>query len=163
ERAGGSVILPVFEQSADGRGNVASTAPLPLFAQHTRIASVNVRPDGDGILRRLARVELWSGTLVPTMAAAAAGLQPSVVGSFYIDFGIRSDKIPGVSYVDVLNGSVDPKIFAGKTVLIGATALELGDTVATPIGGVMPGVTAQALATESLLQHRDLHKVSRWL
>jgi PAS domain S-box-containing protein len=160
-RAGGSVILPVF--ATDGRGNVASTAPLPLFAQYTRNASANVRPDGDGILRRLARVELWSGTLVPTMAAAAAGLQPSAIGSFYIDFGVRSDKIPVVSYIDLLRGAVDPKIFAGKTVLIGATALELGDTVATPVGGVMPGVMVQALATESLLQQRDLHKVSRWL
>ena len=35
-------------------------------------------------------------------------------------------------------------------------------TVATPVG-VMPGVMVQALATESLLQNRDLHKVSRWL
>jgi len=159
-RAGDTVILPVFEQLADVQNNVASTAPLPLFAQHTRIASVNVRPDSDGIVRRLARVELWSDTLVPTMAAAAAGIQPSEVGSYYIDFGIRWEGIKTVSYVDLLRGQVDPRTFAGKTVIIGATALELGDTVATPVGGVIPGVTLQALATESLLQQRDLHKVS---
>jgi PAS domain S-box-containing protein len=47
--------------------------------------------------------------------------------------------------------------------MIGATARELGDTVATPVGGVMSGVMVQALATESLLQDRDLRKVSRWL
>src|SRR4030095_1681150 len=82
---------------------------------------------------------------------------------YYVDFGIRAERIKVVSYVDVLKGDVDLSIFAGKTVLIGATALELGDTVATPVGGVMPGVMVQALATESLLQKRDLHKVSRWL
>ncbi|WP_119301436.1 CHASE2 domain-containing protein [Dongia deserti] len=162
-RAGGTVILPIFEQPADAKNNVAATAPLPQFAQHTRIASANVRPDSDGIVRRLSRVELWSGTLVPTMAAAAAGLQPSAIGSYYIDFSFRPQELKTVSYVDVLRGAVDPQTFAGKTVLIGATALELGDTVATPAGGVMPGVMLQALATESLLQQRDLHKVSRWL
>ncbi|MEZ5831161.1 MAG: CHASE2 domain-containing protein [Dongiaceae bacterium] len=163
ERASGNVILPVFEQTADAKNGVAATAPLPLFAKHTRIASANIRPDSDGIVRRLARVESWSGVLVPTMAAASAGLQPTEIGSYYIDFGIRADRIVTVSYVDVLRGTLDPKIFAGKTVLVGATARELGDTVATPVGGVMPGVIVQALATESLRQHRDLHKVSRWL
>jgi PAS domain S-box-containing protein len=162
-RAGGNVILPVFEQNAGSRRAVAATAPLPQFAAHTRIASANIRPDSDGIVRRLARVELWSDKLVPTMAAASAGLQPTAMGRYYVDFGIEADKIETVSYVDVLQGKVDASVFAGKVVLIGATALELGDTVATPVGGVMPGVMVQALATESLLQDRDLHKVSRWL
>jgi PAS domain S-box-containing protein len=120
-----------------------------------------MHPDSDGIVRRLARVELWSGALVPTVASAAAGLNPSAIGSYYVDFGIRADRIKTVSYVDVLRGQFDPSIFAGKTVLLGATARELGDTVTTPAGGVMPGVMVQALATDSLLQGRDLHKVSR--
>ncbi|HET6160896.1 MAG TPA: CHASE2 domain-containing protein [Dongiaceae bacterium] len=167
-RAGGTVILPVFEQTADaqnnpGQNNMAATLPLPQFARYTRRASANIHPDSDGIVRRIARVELWSGELVPTVAAAAAGLQPTEIGRFYVDFGIRADKIKTISYVDVLGGEFDPAIFAGKTVFVGATARELGDTVATPAGGVMPGVMVQALATESLLQHRDLHKVSRWL
>jgi PAS domain S-box-containing protein len=162
-RAGGSVILPVFEQPGDAQSRVTSTAPLPQFAAHTRIASANIRPDSDGIVRGLARVELWAGTLVPTMAAASAGLQPTAMGRYYIDYGIAADKIRTVSYVDVLRGTIDPRMFAGKIVLVGATALELGDTVATPVGGVMPGVTMQALATESLLQQRDLRKVSSWL
>jgi PAS domain S-box-containing protein len=162
-RAGGNVILPVFEQSADAGARVAATAPLPQFAQHTRIASANIRPDSDGIVRRLARVELWSGTIVPTMSAAAAGLQPNDMGRYHVDFGIRADRIKVVSYVDVLRGTVDPRMFAGKSVLVGSTARELGDTIATPVGGVMPGVMVQALATESLMQQRDLHKVSRSL
>ena len=100
---------------------------------------------------------------MPTMAAAAAGLQPTAMGRYYVDFGIEADQIKRVSFVDVLNGKVEPSVFAGKIVMIGATARELGDTVATPVGGVMPGVMVQALATKSLLQDRDLRKVSRWL
>ena len=162
-RAGANVILPVFEQSADSRRTVTSTAPLAQFAEHTRVASANIHPDSDGIVRRLARVELWAGTLVPTMAAAAAGLEPTAMGRYYVDFGINADQIKRVSFVDVLYDRVDPGVFAGKVVMIGATARELGDTVATPVGGVMPGVMVQALATESLLQQRDLRKISRWL
>ena len=162
-RAGTNVILPVFEQSADSRRTITSTAPLAQFAEHTRVASANIYPDGDGIVRRLARVELWAGTPVPTMAAAAAGLQSTAMGRYYVDFGIDADQIKHVSFVDVLHDKVDPSVFAGKIVMIGATARELGDMVATPVGGVMPGVVVQALATESLLQNRDLHKISRWL
>jgi PAS domain S-box-containing protein len=162
-RAGTNVILPVFEQSADSRRTITSTAPLAQFAEHTRVASANIYPDSDGIVRRLARVELWAGTPVPTMAAAAAGLQSIAMGRYYVDFGIDADQIKRVSFVDVLHDKIDPSVFAGKIVMIGATARELGDTVATPVGGVMPGVMVQALATESLLQDRDLRKVSRWL
>jgi len=162
-RAGGKVILPVFEQ-ADSKRGVTSTKPLPMFAEHTRIASVVMYPDSDGIVRRLARVDVWKGNPVPTMAAAAAGLDPAATGRYYVDFGIAADQIMTVSYVEVLDDAkFDPKDFAGKIVMIGATAQELGDTVATPVGGVMPAVMVQALATESLLQDRDLHKVSRWL
>jgi PAS domain S-box-containing protein len=162
-RAGAKVILPVFEQSADSRRTITSTAPLQQFREHTGIGSANIYPDSDGIVRRLARVELWAETPVPTMAAAAAGLQPTAMGRYYVDFGIDADQIKQVSFADVLKDKVDPSVFAGKIVMIGATARELGDTVATPVGGVMPGVMVQALATESLLQNRDLHQVSRWL
>jgi PAS domain S-box-containing protein len=162
-RAGGNVILPVFEQVGESRKTITSTAPLPVFAQHTRVASANIYPDSDGIVRRLARVELWKENLVPTMAAAAAGLEPTAMGRYYVDFGIKADQIKQVPFFKVLNDEVDASAFAGKIVMIGATARELGDTVATPVGGVMPGVMVQALATESLLQNRDLHKVSRWL
>jgi PAS domain S-box-containing protein len=160
-RAGDRVILPVFEQTTGQQGKMVATAPLLQFRRYTRIASANMHPDSDGIVRRLTRVELWSGAFVPTVASAAAGVQPTAIGSYYVDFGIRADRIPTISYVDVLRGAFDPAMFAGKTVLVGATALELGDTVATPVGGIMPGVMVQALATESLLQGRDLHKVSR--
>src|SRR5262245_26352980 len=53
-RAGDKVILPVFEQSNGANGEVTSTAPLERFRQHTRVASVNIYPDNDGITRRVA-------------------------------------------------------------------------------------------------------------
>jgi PAS domain S-box-containing protein len=162
-RAGSTVILPVFEQTSDQRDNVVATAPLEKFRRYTRVASANVHPDSDGIVRRMARVELWSDRFVPTVATAAAGLQATEMGRYYIDFGIRAYRIKTVPYFKVLSGDFDRATFAGKTVLIGATALELGDSLAVPTGDIMSGVMVQALAADSLLQQRDLHKVSRWI
>jgi len=50
----------------------------------------------------------------------------------------------------VINGGVPPATFQGKTVYVGATAVELGDMVAVPIHRSLPGVVVQALATESV-------------
>jgi hypothetical protein len=55
---------------------------------------------------------------------------------FHIDYGIRADRFAVVSYVDLLEGRVDPDLFTGKIVFIGATALELGDIAATPVNGL---------------------------
>jgi PAS domain S-box-containing protein len=160
-RAGERAILPVFEQdgSIGGKGGIVSTAPLPMFMKHTRVASANIAADGDGIVRRAPRVALWSGNLVPSMASVIADADSTRTGRFIVDFGIRSDRIPRISYADVFSGNFDPAVFAGKSVLIGATARELGDTVATPVDGVAPGIIVQALAAESLIQDRDLYKM----
>ena len=97
-RAGGQVILPVFEQ-VDSKKAITSTKPLPMFAEHTRIASANMYPDSDGIVRRLARVDVWRGNPVPTVAAAAAGLEPTATGRYYVDFGIAAATVAGSSSV----------------------------------------------------------------
>ena len=49
----------------------------------------------------------------------------------------------------------DKAALRGKTVLIGATAIEMGDRYATQAYGVQPGVVIQAMAAETLLQHLD--------
>jgi EAL domain-containing protein (putative c-di-GMP-specific phosphodiesterase class I) len=51
----------------------------------------------------------------------------------------------------VRDGRFDPRAVRGRDVLIGATAIEMGDRYATPHWGVIPGVMVQALAAETLL------------
>ncbi len=160
-RAGDIVTLPVFQQRETiGKNDLTQSAPLLDFARHVRIASANVRGDSDGIVRSMSRYERWSGAYVPTIANVAANPEAAERGRFIIDFGIRAEKIPVVSFVDVIEGRVDPKLFAGKTVLIGSTALELGDNVATALGGITPGIVVQAVAAESLILDRALGQIS---
>jgi diguanylate cyclase len=74
--------------------------------------------------------------------------------SMLIDYGIDARTIPHVSYVDVLSGRVPARYFKGKRVVVGATAVEMGDRYVTPRDGILPGVVIQALAAESMLQNR---------
>ncbi len=56
---------------------------------------------------------------------------------FLIDFSIRAASIPSVSFVDVLRGdaaSLDK--LKDKKVIVGATALELGDRFSVPNGRI---------------------------
>jgi PAS domain S-box-containing protein len=160
-RAGERVILPVFQQPAQQQSNtLIQSFPMAALAERARIASANVRADGDGIVRRMPQLVEWGGALVPTLSSAAAGSRTR--GEFLIDYGIRAEAFTTISYVDVLEGRTPNGMFAGKIVFVGSTALELGDVAATPVNGLTPGLMVQALATSSLLQGRALHKVIAW-
>jgi EAL domain-containing protein (putative c-di-GMP-specific phosphodiesterase class I) len=54
--------------------------------------------------------------------------------------------------VDVVAGRVPASELAGKRILIGATAIEVGDRYTVARLGALPGVVVQALAAETLLQ-----------
>ena len=160
---GGKVVLPVFKQltlTAEGGRRVVTTAPLARFQGHAALASINVRPDRDGNIRRINRVDEIQGMVLPTMAAALAG-QPVALDAdaFEIDFGIAVENLPRLSYVDVLAGRFDPAFVAGKKVIVGATAVELGDQLAAPVQRALPGVFFQALAHASLVQGRALQRL----
>ncbi len=65
-----------------------------------------------------------------------------------------------MSYLDVLDGAID--MLAGKTVFVGATALELGDTMPVPVHRALPGVVAQATAYATLLEGNP-HATAAWV
>jgi EAL domain-containing protein (putative c-di-GMP-specific phosphodiesterase class I) len=75
---------------------------------------------------------------------------------FPIDFAIDPASIPRHSFIDIRDGRFDPAVLAGKDVLIGATAIEMGDRYAVPHHGVIPGVVIQALAAETLRQGKPV-------
>ncbi len=160
-KTGGKVILPVFAQRGGDRGERSGdllTAPLPMFTEHVNLASANVAADTDGRVRRVSPVMLWGDQSLPSLFAALAGSSAERPDYFYIDYGIRSALIPRISYTDVLLGRFDQTLVAGRNVLIGATALELGDQIPVPVPGVLPGVVVQALAYESLFGDRALQR-----
>ena len=163
--AGSRIVLPLFRQTATGPardgGPMHVTRPRPAIGAKARLASVTVRPEPDGLVRRALMGEYIEGTDYPSLAAALAGTSGEG-GPFLIDYGIAASTIPTLSFADVLAGRFDPAAIAGKTVIVGATAVELGDRLAVPIYRSLPGPLVQGLAYESIVQGRAIHGVQRW-
>ena len=143
QKAGGSVVLPAFKQlvrTSEGGKTIHVNRPLPQFDKHAWSAIVNVAVEPDGLVRRYSFGESLDGKFLPSVGALLAGKYTSKDAPLRIDFSIRADSLPTVSYVDVLRG--DPaacKALKGKKVIIGATAIELGDRFSVPNGRVIPG------------------------
>ncbi len=165
EAADGRAVLPVFGQREEGGlpgGHMAMTRPLPQFLEHARLATINVLPDADGLTRSYPRGGRYFGEPVPALALAMLD-DTSSQGAFHIDFGIDVASIPRLSYVDVLAERIDPDQVRGRAVVIGSTAVELGDQLSVPRYGTLPGALVQALAVESLAQGRDLERTPAWI
>ena len=164
QRAGGSVVLPAFMQLVGDSENgktIFVNRPLPQFGEHAWPAVVNVAVESDGLVRRYSYGEILDGKFLPSMGALLAGKDKSKKEPLQIDFNIRADSLPTVSYVDVLRGDpVALRTLKDKKVVIGATAIELGDRFNVPNGRVIPGPILQMLAAESILQNRMLHTSS---
>ena len=150
-RADGLVTLPTFRQSAgsEQRGFIDSL-PIPILRQNALAATVSILPDSDGDIRNAPLGEVTAGISRPSLAAMIAGRNGRAGSDFPIDYSIDPVSIPRLSFIDVRDGRFDPAAVRGKRILIGATAIELGDRYGVPRYGVIPGVITQALAALTL-------------
>jgi adenylate cyclase len=150
--------LPELERAAAGRG---------LFS---------IRPERDGIVRRMPIVMQAEGKIVPALTmdmlrvvtdsgailirTDEAGIRIVAVpglelptdpnGRIWVHFGPH-DEARYVSAKDVVEGNVAPDRFAGKLVLVGASAIGLSDIKTTPVSAAIPGVEVHAQLLESAL------------
>ncbi|MEX2631162.1 MAG: CHASE2 domain-containing protein [Tistlia sp.] len=160
-RHGGRVILAAFNQQ-DTTGQASTELldfkPLDIFSESAAIGGVNVDVAADGAVRRYPIGQFDGRTFRPSMAALLAGNARLDYPFFFIDYGIDPGSIPKLSVDDVLEGRFPADAVAGRKVIVGATALELGDYVSVPVYRTLSGVTMQALAYESLVQDRALRR-----
>ena len=150
--------VPAIEQAAAGRG---------LFS---------IKPERDGIIRRVPVVMNAQDTLVPALtlemlrvvtragailvrtddagvrAVAVPGLEVPTDGNgqFWVHFN-KHDPARYVSAADVLHGRSPTDRFNGRLVLIGTSATGLLDIKTTPVEPAMPGVEVHAQILESVL------------
>lgn len=160
--AGGLVILPVFTQLAEPgvyNGDLVDAEPVDALTPYAWLGSVNVMPDRDGRLRQLM-YGMWNaeGDFRYSMFALLAGKAKAQPEPFYVDYGINVRTIPRISFLDVMEGRFDVNIVNGKRVIIGGTAVELGDHFAVPRYGVMSGPMVQAMGFETIHQGREIYR-----
>ena len=149
--AGTPIYLATHFQARNGTDlTQAVTRPLDRFARHAKLAAVNLRQDADGLVRQMRSSWNIDGE---TMQSVFAHEDPLPAGTVVpIDFSIDVGSFDSVSFIDVVNGRINPAAFRGKTVYVGPTAIELGDMLPVPVYRSLPGVVVQALATESVRQ-----------
>ena len=144
----------------DTRAVLAWDEPFDALAAVTDTGHINAMADGDGIIRHaLLYVDTPAGERVNSFArtvyeryAAYHGLDVTPLpetadGFFYLPYSAApGGYYDGVSFLDVLDGAVDPAYFAGKIVLIGPYAAGLQDEYRTAIDHAAPmyGVEIQA-------------------
>ncbi|MBN1964676.1 MAG: CHASE2 domain-containing protein, partial [Anaerolineae bacterium] len=175
---------------AVGYADVVFPATL-LREAAAMVATVNVLPDSDGTIRWLPGFIDAQGETVPSLAVAAyltqrgvsvltlpqvVNYEPGVLhlpgerdvpvndsGQMLINYFSTPEEpaFPVYSFRDVIEGAVDPAVFADRIVLVGLMEqTALTDSYPVPnsrSGALMAGVEIQANAVEMLLQDLTLH------
>lgn len=151
------IYLATFNQPTNaGSDALHGNQPIGLFADVSRLATVNVFADRDAVVRAFPYGAMVAGAPVQSIAAVMANYSGLLEGHFYIDFGIRIDRIDRISVIDLLTGAVPRTRVEGKRIIVGANAAELRDFFTVPRYGIISGHTLQAAATETLLQNRAI-------
>jgi EAL domain-containing protein (putative c-di-GMP-specific phosphodiesterase class I)/CHASE2 domain-containing sensor protein len=162
-RSDASVVLPTFRQKdAADQSRYVESLPIEELRVHAFLASVNVHPDNNGQLNTYSYGTVTDATVRPSLASMLADSSGNIEKSFAIDQSIDPSTIPRLSFIDVLEGNVLPQSIEGKKILVGATAIELGDRYPISRFGVVPGVLIQALAAETMLQSTDMANLGKW-
>src|SRR5581483_9345665 len=160
--------------------------PLPAFLEAgAGLGSVNVTADRDGAVRTMPLIVEVEGRRVPSLSLAAVaeylrqplrldqgppvfrfvGREVPISDSYGMRINYvgpptmpgRSQTFTTVSFVDVLNGAVDPSVFTDKIVFVGMLGAQgFADDYWTPVStdqtGKMAGVEIHANAAATLVK-----------
>jgi len=173
----GSASLPLHETK-----HLLCNIPI-LQTSAKGIGFINAAVDGDGVFRRQLLALKHHNEILPSLAIAmlqqidptttwerTSSLTRALKFSF-LDKTITTDENAGVlnylyskksfqriSASDVASGNVDPSLFTGKLVLLGATATSLYDQFVTPNGEIVPGLFVHASLLENMLHQNLLYQ-----
>lgn len=167
-------------------GEAADIPIAPLADAAAGIGFINIEPDPDGVVRRVPLGALYVDALQTSfdvaMLRVAQAEKPgwgrlrlgewASLGSNRVPLDEKSQmllpyRVAGdsassgfkqVSFVEVLRGHVPPPTFAGKLVLVGATAPGVYDLRVTPVSDNMPGIFIHAQMLHTLLTRDYIYR-----
>lgn len=139
------------------------------------VGHISVRPDADGVVRRILLHAEVQDRVYPTLSlalmecvdpAAAAravkGLGTHGHEGWRVPFRLAVSSFFTLPAEAVLQRQVDPAVVRGHYVLIGSSAVGLSDYVATPVEPVTAGVLVHAQVLAELLHALDSPRVGGW-
>ncbi|WP_447595009.1 CHASE2 domain-containing protein [Stenotrophomonas rhizophila] len=150
-RRNGRVVLPVLAAPASGPNMAEELLPIPLIAANAAtLGHSDVEVDADGVARGLYLTAGIGSPHWPALGLALADARGPLPGLRDPDPGQSSpyqwrrdhyvrvryagppERFPQVSYVDLLNGDVDPALLRGRLILVGMTASGIAPRLLTP-------------------------------
>ena len=152
----GKVTLAVQNRVGDQQGKVDAGMPLPRFARHARLASISVSYNWQNAAWAVPYAAKVDGRLLPSLAAATAGVSGPVNQDFRIDYAMDAESAPSFSAAAFLDGRVPNSAIAGKTVLVGTNSTRINDQYLIPGLGKRGGVLIHLLAAETLKKGRPV-------
>ncbi len=153
------------KDAAFARALGAASFPVVLPVE---LGHVHVPRAVDGLARSLPGVQMVGGTAYPSFVAALA----QSLGADRSDYGAGAmmayagpaGTIPTYSVTDVLNGRLPSDVLQESIILVGATASDLHDTVAVPVGsGLMSGVEWHATVLSNMLLRSAHRALPAWI
>ncbi|MGH1374183.1 MAG: CHASE2 domain-containing protein [Cellvibrionaceae bacterium] len=165
-----SVVLPLYLERIGHQGQLLEITPAPKFYQAIdAVGHVHVAADEDGVVRSIYLREGVGSAYWPHASLALLNQLHDEAPSFEAEQITDADNSHVIvqqqqrwlpmpnsqqglihfSFVDVLEGSVNPDLLAGKIIFVGATASGLGDVFTTSVGN-MAGVELNAWAFQAL-------------
>ena len=147
----GKVTLPTqFLNGLAQQAEESKLRPLPGFRKYAKVATISLNYNYQNAAWMLPYAWTIDHTPVPSFAASLANVSGPPGKSFRVDYSLDPQSIPTVSASDVLSGRQPRNQIAGKDVVIGTTAAQLGDQYFIPGRGKMGGVYSHLFGAETL-------------
>jgi adenylate cyclase len=156
---------------------------LELQGAATYTGHIDMPADPDGVIRYAPLIRPFEGRYFPAfdVQVARAFLESEVPALEVTSYGIAALRLgkhevpldeegrllvrhrkpgsfPTVPIADILAGKADPALLRDRVVLVGNTAIGIGDVRVTPHRATLPGVEVRASIIESLLQGDALQR-----
>lgn len=138
----------VIDPNTGKQSNILPSEPL---RKEVELVNINAKYNFRGEIRELPYSFTVGEQAFPSMAARLAHISRPEGKYFPIDFAINPRTVPTLSAIKVLQGEASTVDVAGKSVVIGTTSAQLGDTHLVPGHGMLAGVFLQVLGAETLL------------
>ncbi len=182
-RASKRVVLPVFIEQIQAGGQLIETLPMsPLIDASAGLGQVHVDIDADGITRRTFLYQGLGNAHWPHLALEVLRVIHHRLASsesharrsqdeatsvmtikrdqqILIPFAGPPGHFHQISYAQVLSGQFPTEFFQDKIILVGATAVGLGDVFPTPMSGLSSTMSGVEINANIIQAVRSQHSI----
>jgi two-component system, OmpR family, phosphate regulon sensor histidine kinase PhoR len=137
--------------------------PKESLVRHDNFGFSNLFPDRDNVVRQTPLVYSSGASLALRIYHRLTDkpIKRNLLDPMRIDFRGPGGTYPSVEATDVLEGTVDAKLFEGKVVLVGKESSPFSD-FETPFGK-MSALEIQANSAETFVSGREIRILPRWV